>query len=131
MNNMLGGEELVDVSNLVIRQGYKPIYCGINKDICALINPKPSHLTDDYEKELKNGFKEWVANYKSKFNLTLIDSFSIITNSTYQYSYLITFEPVDVYLTKISIDKEIFKAFFRIEKGKLLLPYDEDGWVIF
>jgi hypothetical protein len=130
MVNMLGGESYVDVTELVKKEKYDPIYCGFQKNVvCKLIKPNQSPINSKYEDELMFGFKKWIVDSKLNFDTSLINNILLSEHSSYQYSYLITYDLVDVYLVEISINNDTLKSFFRIDKNHILMPFKEDGWV--
>jgi hypothetical protein len=128
MPNMLGGEN-IDVTDLVVTAGFKPVYDS-TKNICALINPNPIKINITYESKLKEEFKRWLVEKNCKFDTVEVDKISLLKYSKYQYTYLITYNPVDVYRLEVKINSNVNIAYFRMEKGGLILPFKDEGWVI-
>lgn len=129
MSNMLGGEDPVDVTKLVVDHGFKPIY-DRQKNIRALLNPDPAIIGIPQENQLKAEFKKWLQENNPKLDLSGVDTLQLSAHSSYQYSYLITDDPVDVYKTEVKINDQQVVAYFRMEKGNLMFPYKEEGWII-
>lgn len=119
MPNVLNGE-YIDVSNYV-KKGYKPVYESTNNKIVSkLIKPNVNNLD-----------KELLLELEKEVNLYLKKQV-LITNSAilYRYSYIISFELVDVYSMEIPINNRSNKIFFRVKNNKLILPLNDEGWVL-
>lgn len=127
MTNMVGNGEEVNVSEFVYKYHYKPIYCG--NELCQLINPSPQKLSNkEFDSIIEN-----INSYIYRCNLHYkMDTFFLIENIRYVYTYFITYYPVDVYM--LDLDKDNIKLHMEIrkERGVLLLPdiADKSRWNI-
>ena len=96
MVTMLGSDSHIDVSEYVLKKGYKPIYC--NKDsieICKLICNNTKVLNSSHKKDIVYGIISLLKVSESqKFR---IDSVNFEKFSKYKYSYFIDKDLVDVY----------------------------------
>lgn len=131
MHNMLGDKSFIDVTDLVTKKGYRPVYCGEQKEICSLINPAPLSIENHYEVPLKNALKRFLNENKVLFDTNYINKTTIIEHSKYQYSYIITYDLVDVYKTEIILNNDTLVAYFRKDNKNLVLPFQADGWVTY
>ena len=126
MYNMM--PELVDVTELIESGEYIPDSC--NGRIDKLIKVSPKVLDESYEIELEkrliNLKTEYLKSHKLKAN-------SLYRNTVYEYSYLIDFDPIDVYKTKIIIEPNIeLDIFIRLDKtGKIYSDFSETNWVTY
>ncbi len=123
MNNMLPEE--VDIRPLMAK-GYSPVYC--NGAITALINKKPYAFNAKDEVVLKQSLLKWLN--KNKPEWAQIEQDLVVTKHTqYQYSYIILYDPVDVYKTEIiGADGKMIKLFIRYDGTKIMTPYDVIDW---
>ena len=113
------GDENVDVTTLITKKGFKPIYNG--NEIQKLINPNPNKITGEDNKEI---FK-FICNYLSDINFTDIDK-----NTKYEYTYFITYKSVDVFSIEINSTTYQIKFEIRKEGNKLILPTNEGEWKV-
>ncbi len=118
MNNML--PEIVDVTGFIESGKYFPDSC--DGALIRLISTKPLILDDSYETELQAKLESWKSGKSATLEIP-----DIYKKTIYQYSYLLTSEPIDVY--KTSLDSEN-KLFIRLKDGKIFDEFKEDGWVI-
>ena len=128
MANMLG-EDNVNVTSLIVGQHYIPVYCKDN--ICQLINPNPSHLSLSQIDTVYKYTSTRLSNYKISFNPDSL--FVLIRNGIqYNYTYIITYDPVDVFYADFSIREFRISEEIRIENDVLILPdiNDQTRWKI-
>lgn len=130
MTNMV--PESIDVTDYIISGEFKPDSC--NGSIDKLIKTNPKSLDFSYENKLQNKFMTWVQNNgDSSLDYLKRGITDIYNKTTYQYSYFITYEPVDVYLTTITFNNTDLKdlnLFIRLNrKGQITSEYQESGWV--
>jgi hypothetical protein len=123
MPSMIDGGD-VDVRPF-IKVGYKPVYC--NGSIEKLIKLKPVDFNKQQRLSLKASFFRW---YSENYSDKVVDStFDLMRNTKYQYSYIITDYPVDVYKTEVKINNKNIKLYIRLDKDTLITPYAPDSWV--
>lgn len=129
MPNMSGDGKYIDVSKLVLKEGYKPIYSTTNNEICALINPHPLKLDSFNEVILKQKINDWLnVNYKDS-DSTYIILYDICDKSAYQYSYIIKSKLIDVYKVVFEYKSIKQKIYFRLDENQIILPINDTGWV--
>lgn len=118
MHNVLDGE-CIDVSSY-IDEGYKPINCELDTtSVCALLKPGNTLLNPTQVKKVS---KELFKAYGSRIDL---QNYKI----SYEYSYIITYDLVDVYVIMAELDGQRRKIFFRKQSENLIFPFKEDeGW---
>ena len=123
------GEDNVNVTSLIVGQHYIPVYCKDN--ICQLINPNPSHLSLSQIDTVYKYTSTRLSNYKISFNPDSL--FVLIRNGIqYNYTYIITYDPVDVFYADFSIREFRISEEIRIENDVLILPdiNDQTRWKI-
>lgn len=125
---MLGGDDYVDVSEYVLIKKYKPIYCNSNKkEICKLIKNDPAKITLKHQRDIILGLTKLLGiKYSNQISLINFEK-----NVSYQYSYIIIRDLVDVYVLNFKINNINKKIYFRLENNQIITPFKEDeGWVI-
>ncbi len=119
MNNMI--PEMVDVTEYIESGNFKPDSCEGRLD--KLVKIKPILLDQSFEIKLQQKITKWKKEINSIQNL--------YKKTIYQYSYIIDFEPVDVYRTELETKANIKKNFYiRInQKGEIISNYSDSNWV--
>ena len=120
MTNTLPEE--VDVTEWVTNKGYKPEY--IDGRIDRLINPNPPEINQKDKVDLSFMAYTWFA-----LNVHKVDSLHM-ENIEYKYSYIISYEPVDVYCARVLTKDTAITLYFRKGDGKIITPINSEGWVI-
>ena len=123
MNNMI--PEMIDVSEYVQNGNFIPDSCEGRLD--KLIKVKPIILNKSYETELQRKIDKWKKSSDVKINYTQ----NLFENTTYQYSYIIRTEPIDVYRTQLETDRNNQKnIYIRLnQKGQIVSDYSDVNWV--
>lgn len=135
IQNMNGDD--VNVTNLITSGQFLPDSCEGRFE--KLIKLKPKVLDDQDETRLQYELSQWIKEYnnwlfnygREQIDLKLKNIYKI---TSYQYSYIIKDDYVDVYRTdtnwEINGIKE-FKLFIRFDKkGKIMTGFKDGGWVI-
>lgn len=135
ITNMLA--EKIDVTSYIESGEFRTDSC--ENDLNRLVRINPLIFDNTYETQLQNKLEKWKTEYNtwlSKNNRHRID-FSVsnlISKTTYQYSYFITDEPIDVYRTDLGITVNgiaNFRLFIRLDKNGHIFDYYKDGgWII-
>lgn len=128
--NMLGGDD-VDVTQLVKKEHYKPIYNPSKKnEIIGLINPSPLSIT--------NGDLQKVRIFLENKGVKMVIGNEDLRDAiTYKSTYFITTYPVDRFDLNIEIEGKYYYVEIRKEVNKkynlvrLLLPNDKDSGLRF
>ncbi|MDI9311882.1 MAG: hypothetical protein QM535_16845, partial [Limnohabitans sp.] len=109
---MLGTDDYVDVSEYVLIKKYKPIYCDTNKrQICKLIKNDLAKITLNHRHKLINGLIELFGQqYKNQIYIINFEK-----SVSYQYSYIIISDLVDVYVLNFKIEDINKKVYFRLD----------------
>lgn len=126
MPTMLGGDDYVDVSEYVLENKYKPIYCDTSKsEICKLIKNDPAKITFKHRQTLIVGLTELLGvNYSNEISLINFEE-----NVSYQYSYIIISDLVDVYVLNFKIKNINKKVYFRLDQNQIITPFKEnESW---
>ncbi|MGX7666692.1 hypothetical protein [Flavobacterium pedocola] len=123
MNNMV--PEMIDVSEYVQNGNFIPDSCEGRLD--KLIKVKPILLNKSYETVLQIKIDKW----KKSSDVKIINTQNLFENTTYQYSYILHTEPVDVYKTQLETDSNHQKNIYvRLnQKGKIISDYSDVNWV--
>ena len=128
--------EAIDVTEYIESGEFYPDSCDGRLD--KLIKTHPRTLDQSYEVELQKKLNHWKNEYNNWLKENSRDTIvfeinNIVSNTSYQYSYFITDDPIDVYRTDTEIElNEIkkFSFFIRIDKaGNIFSDYKEDGWI--
>ena len=122
MTNMLGDDE-VDISKY-IKNGYKPMYC--EDKIYKLINRTPDFTPQSDLKYLEKEIKIWLKENGYVEEFIIKDTSQDIH---YQYSYLMTYHPIDVYTAKVFVADTSLLLFFRKDNGVLISPINSSSWL--
>ena len=119
--------ESIDVTEYIESGKFVIDSCEGRIDKLTKINPLI--LNKKYEIELKNKLQIWKKNNLKSSKREKLDS--IYKSTFYQYSYLISSEPIDVYKTKIKIETNLEKEMFiRLnQNGKIYSGFSENSWV--
>ena len=119
ITNALGDDE-VDITELILIKGYRPIYC--EKEICALINPKPYKLNRNDLDRIKLFLIK--NNKENLFNNLKTDS--LRKNLIYTNSYFIISLPVDVFIYEKNYKNYKIHLEIRVESNNIIFPGKED-----
>lgn len=136
MNNMMPMP--VDVSEFINSGDYEPDSC--KRRLNHLKRTSPLVLDESYETMLKIKLKKWKDNYnvwlkKNGYDTLYfnIESLLLYKLTRYQYSYIITDRPVDVYRTDtpLSINGiENIRFYFQLdEKGEFVSDFSENNFL--
>ncbi len=129
--------DIIDVTEYVESGQYHTDSCKGKLE--KLIRIKPFILDGKYETQLQNKLVLWKQHYNSwllenkrdTLDFYIVD---LVKKTTYQYSYFITSEPIDVFRTDTDIKINgigNLKLFLQIDKDSLIISnYNENGWVI-
>ncbi len=135
ITNMLA--EKIDVTNYIGSGEFRTDSC--ENDLNRLVRINPLIFDNTYETQLQNKLEKWMKeyniwlsqNYRNRIDFSVSN---LISKTTYQYSYFITDEPIDVYRTDLGIevnDIANFRLFIRLDKnGHIFDDYKADGWII-
>ncbi|RZK25506.1 MAG: hypothetical protein EOO43_05360 [Flavobacterium sp.] len=117
------GDDRVDVTEL-IKSGYKPIYC--QGKIEKLYYSKSQKTIKDSNMFWKT-FKAWKIENKRLQNLSERD---ILKNTRYKYTYMVGFQPMDVFQTQFRENDSSHIIFIRQKDDELVLPFQSHSWVV-
>ncbi len=129
--------EPIDVTNYIESGEFLPDSCEGRLD--RLIKVKPLTLDQSYEIELQNKLDKWKDDYNNWLRKNSRDTIAfhisdLYKKTTYQYSYMLMADPIDIYRTNTEIEingQNNFMFFIGVDKnGKIFSEYKEDGWVL-
>lgn len=135
MTNMM--PETVDVTSYIESGEYFPDSCAGRLD--RLIKHKPLLLDESYEIELQGKLAKWKKESNGNLLESNLDSIDftvqcLFSRTRYQYSFILTAEPIDVYRTDLGISingNKDFRLFIGLDKyGKIVTDYQDTGWII-
>lgn len=117
--------ELIDVS-CYIKNGWRADSC--NGRLSRIINPDPYQPCSADNQTLSYIAQDWQEQKKRSWEDS---TFTFLAEQTqYVYSYIIYTEPVDVYVTTLTVNGISTKLYVRYSGNSFRGPYDEQGWVI-
>ena len=123
MWNMIPEE--IDVTEYVKSGEYKIDSCGGRIDKLIRVMPKkPYKNFDSFTFEKAKIF------FTSLKKNETIEKVELLKKTKYIYTYFIAYKPIDVYETRILVDKKETKIYIRAnEKGDFIDNYSETKWV--
>lgn len=126
----------VDVSEYINSGDFEPDSCKRRLNRLKRTSPKEMGVADEIMLQIK--FKKWKNNYnqwlrKNKRDTVVINVDLLHTITSYQYSYVITNKPVDVYRTNTSIKIngiENLQLYIQVDdKGDFVSDYTENNYL--
>lgn len=124
MSNILG-DDSINVTCLIKKHGYKPVYK--NGFITKLINPNPEGLSSFDCDKITNKIYLLLDSDSISEKIT---NKHILENYRYQYTYFITYTPVDVYYVEFIISMKRISFYIRKENDRIIYPEKDGLWKI-